>query len=113
MIGLALAIGLMALQQEEVPSDLSPQTVQALGDWEACISSNLGRISQSSDSAEVAADGLLEYCRDQQRAARAAMALDFNRQMGRDGEDMTNSLETILVMRARQNILSQIAAARQ
>lgn len=113
MIGLVLAIGLMALEQEELPADLSPQTMQALGDWEECISSNIGRVSQSSDGAEVAADGLMEYCRDQQRTARAAMSLELNRRMGRDGEDTTNSLETMLVMKARQNIVSQIAAARQ
>jgi hypothetical protein len=112
VIGFVLAIGLMTLQQEELP-DLSPQTIQALSDWEGCISSNVSRVSQSPDSAEVAADGLLEYCRDQQRTARAAMSLELNRRMGRDGEDTTNSLETMLVMRARQNILSQIAAARQ
>lgn len=113
VIGLVLAIGLMALQQEDVPADLSPQTIQALGDWEQCITSNVSRVSQSSDTAEIAADSLLEYCRDQQRTARAAMLIDLNRRMGREGEETTNSLETVLVMRARQNILSQIAAARQ
>jgi hypothetical protein len=104
---------LIALQEEDLPADLSPQTRQALGDWQECINSNVSRVSQSSDSAEVAADGLLEYCRDQQRTTRAAMSLELNRRMGRDGEETTNSLETMLVIRARQNILSQIAAARQ
>jgi hypothetical protein len=107
VIGLILAIGLMALQQEEVPADLSPQIMQAVGNRQECVSSNVSRVSQSSDSAEVAADDLLEYSRDQQRTTRAAMSLELNRRMGRDGEDTTNSLETMLVMRARQNILAR------
>jgi hypothetical protein len=112
VIGLVLAIGLMALQQEDMP-DLPPETMQALGEWEECISSNVSRVSQSSDSAEAAADGLLEYCRDRQRTARAALSLELNRRMGRDGEETANSLETMLVLKARQNILSQITASRQ
>lgn len=111
VIGFVFAIGLMAMQQEEAP-DLSPEAIEAIGDWEGCISSNVSSASQSPDNPEAAADGVLEYCRDQQRAARAAMSLDLNRRMGRFGEETANSLETILVMRARQNILSQIAASR-
>lgn len=104
-------MGLMALPQEL--EDLSPQTMDAIGNWKGCMDANVSRVAQSPDSAEVAADSLLEYCRDLQRSARAAISLKLNRRLGRDGEDTTNSLETVLVMRARQTILEQITAARQ
>lgn len=111
VIGLVLAIGFVVLPQEL--DELSPQTIDAIGIWKGCLDANVSRVAQSPDSAEVAADSLLEYCRASQRSARAAILLDLNRRSGRDGEDTTNSLETVLVMRAKQNILEQIAAARQ